>query len=371
MSAKTANPILALLLAAATPFVYASPAIQHTNQYLKSNPGLCFTENKGQWDERVLFKADGVGGLTWFIERDGFTVVYSQQIKQIEQMEEADTPWRADFQSALNRPHLEALSRLNERTKSPPSRSAHALKFRFVTPASSRQHQAAWEAALLPDRPAVAAEVIPSGRLSHNNNYFLGNDRSKWAPNCGNFTGLTCRDVWEGIDMNWYEKNGLVEFDFVVNPGADPNQIQMRVDGLEDALELTAEGGEIILPTSLGEVKMAMPEAWMANADGNADAEKNRIAAKFVPIGENRLGVRTPEGYDAKKKLIVDPLIYSTYLGGGGNDYAYAITSDGEGGVVVAGQTGSDGFPTTEGAYDRSFNGDADAFIARLSGYGS
>jgi len=51
MSPKTANAILvslALLLVAAAPFVYASPAPMPANQYLKSDPGLCFTENKGQ-----------------------------------------------------------------------------------------------------------------------------------------------------------------------------------------------------------------------------------------------------------------------------------------------------------------------------------
>ena len=42
-----------------------------------SNRPLYFTENKGQRDSRVLYKADGAGGLTWFIERDGFTVLFT------------------------------------------------------------------------------------------------------------------------------------------------------------------------------------------------------------------------------------------------------------------------------------------------------
>lgn len=37
-----------------------------------------FTENKGQWDERVLFKAEAEGGLTWFVEKDGVTLLQSK-----------------------------------------------------------------------------------------------------------------------------------------------------------------------------------------------------------------------------------------------------------------------------------------------------
>src|SRR3990170_6605060 len=47
------------------------------HQSLNQDRPTFFTENKGQWDERVLYKADGAGGLTWFIERDGFTVLFS------------------------------------------------------------------------------------------------------------------------------------------------------------------------------------------------------------------------------------------------------------------------------------------------------
>jgi len=325
--------LLALILAVAAPIAYASSA----NQYLKSNSGLCFTENQGQWDERVLYKAEGAGGLTWWIERDGFTVLYSIPDLNAEPLE---NPRDMGMPEELTR---------NEPKIYP--RKGHAVKFRFVAPASPPVFSR-----FIPgtEAGATAREVIPSDRLSHNNNYFLGNDHSKWAPNCGNYTILTCRDVWEGIDVNWYEKNGLVEFDFVVNPGADPNQIQMRVDGLAGEFEVTSGGEELLLPTSLGELRLALPEARVINDD---DADGNGIAARFVQIGGNRLGVVVPYGYESEDKLVIDPLVYSTYLGGGSWDYACALAPDGEGGVVVAGYTNSNNFPTIWGAFDRSYNG--------------
>lgn len=68
-------------------------------------------------------------------------------------------------------------------------------------------------------------------------------------------------------------------------------------------------------------------------------------------------------------------LVYSTFLGGTRSfDEAYAVAVDASGSVYVAGRTfpspywfGSDFFPTTAGAYDTTFNGSSDAFVAKLS----
>jgi hypothetical protein len=64
-------------------------------------------------------------------------------------------------------------------------------------------------------------------------------------------------------------------------------------------------------------------------------------------------------------------LLYSTYLGGGNSDEATALAPDGMEGMVVAGWTRSNDFPTTVVAFDTSFNGGDDAFVARLNGDGS
>ena len=85
-------PVAALMLAFSSPAQAGAGGFssQTINRYSERTP--VFTENRGQWDEQVLFKAEGAGGLTWWLERDGFTVVYSQQmdsqqIKRIKQME--------------------------------------------------------------------------------------------------------------------------------------------------------------------------------------------------------------------------------------------------------------------------------------------
>lgn len=81
--------------------------------------------------------------------------------------------------------------------------------------------------------------------------------------------------------------------------------------------------------------------------DSTHNGEKDIFIAKFDP-GLTRL-------------------LAATYLGGEGEEFGCELKIDENGEVVVAGQTSSRDFPTTDGAYDVSHNGDTDVFVARLS----
>jgi hypothetical protein len=59
-------------------------------------------------------------------------------------------------------------------------------------------------------------------------------------------------------------------------------------------------------------------------------------------------------------------LAYATFLGGSDWDSGGAIAVDASGAAYVAGGTGSSDFPTTPAAFDTTYNGDADAFVAKL-----
>ena len=83
--------------------------------------------------------------------------------------------------------------------------------------------------------------------------------------------------------------------------------------------------------------------------------------------------------YDRELPLVIDPpLIYATYLGGSGDDYANGVAVDGDGNAYVVGFTSStegtfpngNGFGTIPG-FDKTFNGGGDAFVVKISGAGS
>jgi len=64
-------------------------------------------------------------------------------------------------------------------------------------------------------------------------------------------------------------------------------------------------------------------------------------------------------------------LIFSTYLGGTGSDYGYAIALDASSNAYVTGYTTSKNFPTTPGAFEQTYGGSYDVFVSKLNGAGS
>ncbi len=64
-------------------------------------------------------------------------------------------------------------------------------------------------------------------------------------------------------------------------------------------------------------------------------------------------------------------LVYSTFIGGSSSDWSYGIAVDADGFVFIAGATESADFPIKGGAYDTSYNGGTDAFVAKLNQKGT
>src|SRR5439155_10333561 len=77
------------------------------------------------------------------------------------------------------------------------------------------------------------------------------------------------------------------------------------------------------------------------------------------------------DGFVAKLAANGSKLLYSTYLGGSGDEESVAIQVDPRGQAYVAGQTLSSDFPTTTGAFQPGYAGGVDIFVAKLNRRGS
>ena len=106
-----------------------------------------------------------------------------------------------------------------------------------------------------------AAEVLPQDELPGQVSLFEGSDARRWISGAHTFARLRYRNIYPGIDVIFYGREGRLEYDFVVSSGADPGAIRMSISGTEPPV-VTADGSRNLsaaLPRDPDEV-----EAWMA-----------------------------------------------------------------------------------------------------------
>src|SRR5258708_8571009 len=64
----------------------------------------------------------------------------------------------------------------------------------------------------------------PENLLPSVSHYYIGDDPNKWHPNVPNYERVKFDQVYPGVDLVYYGNHQRLEYDFVVRPGADPNQ---------------------------------------------------------------------------------------------------------------------------------------------------
>ena len=205
-------------------------------------------------------------------------------------------------------------------------------------------------------------QEIPKGEKKNPSvfNYFIGNDKSTWRSNVPSYEVLSLGEIWEGVELKLNAYNSNVEKLFYVKPQVDPKVVQVAVGGAK-GLEVSQDG-KLLVHTPNGKMAYSTPIAYQW-IDG-----KKRIAKVEYKIikGEKNTYSFLVEDYDPNYELIIDPLIASTFIGDGDNDWGYAIAVDEDGNVFTTGYAWSNNFPTTEGSYSGSFNGIKDAFVAKF-----
>jgi hypothetical protein len=173
-------------------------------------------------------------------------------------------------------------------------------------------------------------------------NYFIGNDPAKWHSRIPNYGRVLYQSVYPGVDVAYYGNQGQLETDFIVAPQADAKRIKLVVDGASSLR--VSESGDLLLQIAGGEARLKKPFAYQV-----VNGTRREIGVAYQLLAKNEAGFALG-AYDHSQKLIIDPaLIFSTYLGGSGQDSALAVAADGSGDTFVTGQTTSANFPTSGG----------------------
>jgi subtilase family serine protease len=207
-----------------------------------------------------------------------------------------------------------------------------------------------------------ANKVMPIGidRLPFSSNFFIGNNPHKWKTIVPNYGEVVYRNLYNGIDLVYRQNAKGIKYEFIVGPGANLRAMRMNYEGI-DSLRL--EDGEMVIQSAAGDVRDILPYAF--------EGKGERIECRFILYGPVSYGFDC-DGRDVSKQLVIDPLVYSTFLGGGGEDRGWSIAVDSSGNAYATGLTLSVDFPAKPGSFDTSYNGSGrDAFVAKLDPAGS
>jgi Abnormal spindle-like microcephaly-assoc'd, ASPM-SPD-2-Hydin/Beta-propeller repeat len=215
----------------------------------------------------------------------------------------------------------------------------------------------------------ASPEIFGFDELAGKSNYFIGNDPANWRTNVPNYRKVRYRDTYPGVDLVYYGNQLQLEYDFVVAPGANPRAIILEIGtGARQNAPQVAKNGDLVVPTDAGEVRFHTPVVYQAAAYPNQ--ERSSVDGRWVSKGGNRVGFEVA-AYDARKPLVIDPVLsYSTYLGGSNDDDAQAMAVDSAGNAYLSGGAISTDFPTMN-PFQPTNHGKTDAFVTKLNSTGS
>lgn len=272
--------------------------------------------------------------------------------------------------------------------------------------------------------PAIAGEEPLSAR----SNYFVGNDPAHWRTNVPTFARVRYSHVYPGVNLVYYGRQGRLENDFELTAGSNPQVISWRLEGA-DQIRVDSIG-DLVLTVGASEVRLQKPRAYQL--DGEQEREipiRYRVHGRKVSFTLGKYNrhqelvidpVLTYSTYlgstggDTAFSVVVDSsgdayvtgvtasanfpvtssvyqttnagdgdvfvtkfnpagsgVLFSTFLGGTGDDIPAQILLDASGDIFLVGSTTSPNFPTTAGVFQSGYAGNQDAFLTEMKPDGS
>jgi hypothetical protein len=195
--------------------------------------------------------------------------------------------------------------------------------------------------------------------LPGKSNYYSGRDRSQWREDVPQYAKVAYRSVYEATDLVYYGRDGELEYDFVLHPGAKANAVRFRVQGAEKIA--TTQDGDLEIAIKGGQMELKAPLVYQEDGGGRRRA----VAARYIIHGRDEVGFAIGD-YDRRQDLVVDPVVsYSSLLGVNGYTTVQGVTADKAGNAYVVGTTSATNYPVVK-AVQGTLTGGANVFVTKL-----
>ncbi|WP_417589798.1 PKD domain-containing protein [Owenweeksia hongkongensis] len=286
-------------------------------------------------------------------------------------------------------------------------------------------------------------KLIPTKRSSYYCNYILGKNPTRWKTKVSVFEELIYQNIYPGVDVKYYSTEGLFKYDLYLASGVPASTIKMKYSGIK-SIEVKRNRLNII--TELGSIEEWIPEAYQEIGDQKKKVncyyivEGNTVSFKLGKHDTNHPVVIDPilvfssfsgsiannfgftatydnhgnfygggaalnVGFQGTPGVVQIPfgggpmdvtinkfssdgtsLLYATHLGGGRSDAPHSLNITPQNELLILGNTDSDNFPTTTGAFQTNFvqgpnfsnsatfpyyNKGSNIFVAKLSSDGT
>lgn len=276
--------------------------------YAHEGPRISFIENKGQWQEHICYKSELKEGALFF-EKNLVTYAFVES-EYLEKLM-AVKAGRRDVT-------LDSLA------------WHYAYKVHFM---GAGEH----------------VSIEADGELSEYLNYYLGKDKSRWRSNVHKYTSICYRNIYDGVNIRYYESGGTYKYDVEVGPQASVSQVKLQYEGAE---RISVKSGELTVRIGKFTVIENRPYAYQINEYG----DREEVECEFVQDG-NIISFKVGD-YDKNRLLVIDPtIVFASYSSSTADNFGYTATYDKYGNVYGGGTVYGVGYPITIGAYQSLFKG--------------
>ena len=284
--------------------LHTSVFSQNTRKIVNQNASMhYFIENKGQWDEQILFKSSFKGGNLWvqksklFFHLKDFAALHENHAGKI-----CDTCVNKQYALHVN------FKNCNEPTK-----------------------------------------ILKNNPTEEYYNFYLGNDSTKWTKEVRGFQQVTLSNLYNGIDLRLIQEDEVTKYEYIVAPNFSPSQISLEVAGAKKLY--LGRTGELIINTPLGNIQEKKPFAYQL-----IKSVKKEIPCEFI-IKDSTIFYKLGK-YDPTIELVIDPiLVFATYSGSVTDNFGMTATYGYDGSAYSGGTIFGNSYPTPDkGVYNAKSN---------------